>query len=208
MLHVHQLWRQDGADGSWINRSVSVAAGLTVDRAGVHAGGAANALERLALLGARKNRRAAIVEQNDMEVLRAVAGCHAGPERGVGVHALACGRTGQHLEHDFKVLKARQHLLNAGQGDHGAGQREAHAAVALRLHNGNRTGFGDEEIRPADGRGDGQKLLPQIPAGRGGQGLRIVRQIFQAHAAGENFAHLAAIDVQRRDDDVGGFFIA
>jgi hypothetical protein len=70
VLHLHQLRREDGADGAGIDRAVGVAAGLAVDGAGVHAGGAADALEGLALdLGRRGWRRATVVEQNDMEAL-------------------------------------------------------------------------------------------------------------------------------------------
>jgi hypothetical protein len=48
-LHVHQLRCKNGADGPWIDRSVGVAAGLAIDRAGVQAGGAADALQGLPL---------------------------------------------------------------------------------------------------------------------------------------------------------------
>jgi hypothetical protein len=49
-----------------------------------------------------------------------------------------------------------------------------------------------------------RNFLAEIGAGGGGQGLRVVGEIFEAHAAGEDLAHLAAIDVQRGNDDVRG----
>ena len=55
VLHLHQLRREDCADRPRINRAVGVAAGLPVDRAGVHAGRAADALQRLPLLGNGQN---------------------------------------------------------------------------------------------------------------------------------------------------------
>ena len=109
---------------------------------------------------------------------------------------------------DFEILEAGQHLLDAGQGNHGAGQGEAHAAVALGLDDRNAAGFGDEEVGSADGRGNGEEFLAQIGAGGVGQLLGIVGKILQAHAAGEDLAHLAAIDVQGGDDDVGGLLLA
>ena len=205
---LHQLRSENGPDGAGVDRAVGVAAGLAIDRAGVHAGRAADALEGLALPWAGKDRRTAVVEQNHMEALRAVAGSDAGPERGVGVHALAGGRARQQLQHHFEVLKARQHFFDAGQGNHGAGQGEAHAAVALRLDHGDRAGFSDQEVCAADGRGNGEKLLPQIGAGGVGEGLGIVGEILEAHAAGEDLAHLTAIHVQGRNDDVGRLILA
>ena len=109
-----------------------------------------------------------------MKALRAIAGGDASPERVVWVHALAGGGAGQHLEHDFKILEAGQHLLNAGQGDHGLRQGEAHAAVAFGLDHRDAAGFSDEKVSAADGGGDFQELLAKISAGGGGEGVRVV----------------------------------
>ena len=160
------------------------------------------------MLGPGEDRGAAVVEQNDMEALRAVAGRDAGPKRGVGIHALAGGGASQELEHDLDILETGQHLLDSGQGNQGAGQRKAHAAVALGLNHHDRAGFGDEEVGAADGRRDGQKLLAEISACRVGQNLWVVGEVLEPHAPGEDFAHLRAIDVQSGDDDVRGFFFA
>ena len=130
-----------------------------------------------------------------MEVLRAVAGGAAGPERGVGIHALAGGGAGQQLKHDLKVLEAGHDLLDAYQADQSTGQREAHAAIALGLNHGYRAGFSDQEIGAADGGGDGQKLLAKIGAGGVGQFPGIAGEVFEAHGTGKDLTHLAAIDV-------------
>ena len=68
-----------------------------------------------------------------MEALRSVARRDARPQRGVGIHTFAGGRASQHLQHHFEILETRQNLLNAGQRNEGARQREAHAAVAFGL---------------------------------------------------------------------------
>ena len=148
-----------------------------------------------------------------MKILRAVAGRDACPERGVGVHALARGAARQHLEHDFEVLKTGQDFFDAGEGDHGAGQGEAHAAVAFGFDHGDGAGLSDEEVGAADGGGDGEELVAQIGARGGGEGFRIIGEGFslifgETHAAGEDFADLAAIDVERGGDDVGGLVFA
>ena len=109
-----------------------------------------------------------------MEALGAVARRDAGPQRSVGVHAFAGGRAGQHLQHHFQILEAGQHLLNAGQGDHGLRQGEAHAAVAFGLDHRDAAGFSDEKVSAADGGGDFQELLAKISAGGGGEGVRVV----------------------------------
>jgi hypothetical protein len=207
-MHLHELRREDSADGAGIDRSVGVAASLPVDRAGVHAGSATDAAEGLTLGFFGQHPGAAVVEQDDMKALGSVAGRDPGPDRGVGIHALAGGGAGQHLEHHFKVLEAGEHLLNAGDGDHGARQGETHAAVALRLDHDDGAGFSDKEVGATDGGGDREKLLAQISAGGGGEGMGIVREILEAHGAGEDFADLAAVHVQGRDDDVGGFVLA
>ena len=151
-----------------------MSAGLAVDGAGVHAGSAADAFEGLAFDWPGEDAGAAVVEQNDVEALGAVAGSDAGPEGVVGIHALAGCGSGQNLEHDFKVTEAGHDLLNAGQGDEGAGQGEAHASVALRLDDGDRPRLGDEEVGSADGCGDIQELAAQIVACGVGEGVRIV----------------------------------
>ena len=62
MVHLHQLRGENGADGSGVDGAVGVAAGLAIDGAGVHAGGAADALEGLALAGTGEDGGAAVIE--------------------------------------------------------------------------------------------------------------------------------------------------
>ena len=143
-----------------------------------------------------------------MESLRTVAWRHAGPERGVGIHALAGCRARQHLQHHFEILETRHDFLDASQGNQGARQGEAHAAVALRLDHGDRPGFGNEEVGATDGGGNIEEFPAQIIARRRSERLRVVGKILEPHPPGKYLAHLAAIDVQRRSHDVRGFFLA
>src|ERR1017187_10338160 len=80
VLHVHQLRSENSADGAGVNRPVGMTTGLSVNRAGIEAGSTADALERLPLPGVSQDRGPAVVEQNDMEALRAVAGSYTGPQ--------------------------------------------------------------------------------------------------------------------------------
>jgi len=80
VLDADQLRYEDRADRSGVDRSVRVAAGAGVDRANVQASAAADAVERLPPDLVAKHARTAVIEQNDMELLRTVAGCNAGPE--------------------------------------------------------------------------------------------------------------------------------
>src|SRR5580693_3234635 len=95
VLHVEELRGDDGADGAGVTGSVGVAAGLAVDGAGVEAGGAADAVQRRARFRVGQDAGATVVEENDVKMLWAVVRMNAGPERVVGVHALAGGGAGQ-----------------------------------------------------------------------------------------------------------------
>ena len=79
---------EDRTDRAGVDRAVGVTAGPLVDRAHVEAGRATDAPQRLPadLVGQRPG--AAVVEQHDVHLLRAVAGGDARPDRGVGVHPL------------------------------------------------------------------------------------------------------------------------
>ena len=79
---------EDGADRARVDRAVGVPTDPLVDRAGVQAGRAADAAQRLPadLVGQRPG--AAVVEQHHVHLLRAVAGGDPGPGGGVGVHPL------------------------------------------------------------------------------------------------------------------------
>src|SRR5438477_809043 len=66
----NQLRRDDGADWSRVNRAVGMPANLLIDRTRVQAGAAANARERLPRSRMGQHSRAAIVEQDDMQLIR------------------------------------------------------------------------------------------------------------------------------------------
>ena len=158
---------EDRADRAGVDRAVGVTAGALVDRAHVEAGRAPDAPQRLAadLVGQRAG--APVVDEHDVDLLRAVAGRHARPGRGVGVHPLTGRGPRQRLEEHVEVAPRRHHLLDADHRDQHLGQRQAHPAVALGLHHDERAGVGDGEVGAADADLGAQELLPQVlPRGR------------------------------------------
>src|SRR5271156_254356 len=73
ILQAAQMGRDDRADRALVGRAVGMAADVFENRADVEARAAADAVERVALLGVGQQLRAAIVEQDDVKLLRAVA---------------------------------------------------------------------------------------------------------------------------------------
>ena len=109
---------------------------------------------------------------------------------------------GQQLQHDFKILKARNDLIDARDGDECPRQREAHPSVAFGFHDANAAGFRDKKVRAADGNGSGKKLPSQVQARGLRQILGLVAEVGKIHGAGKKFAHLVTILMQRRNNDV------
>ena len=144
-----ELRREDRADRARVDRLVGVAAGARVDRADVQAGRAADAVQRLAADLVREHVGPARVEQDEVELARAVVLAHARPDRRVRVHPLRGRGARQQLEHHLEVAPGRQHLLDPHQRDQDLRQRRAHAAVALGLDDADRARLGDREVRAA-----------------------------------------------------------
>ena len=169
-----QLRREDRADRAGIDGAVRLAAGPLVDRADVQARGAPDAAQRLAPERVGQDVGPAVVEQDQVEGLRPVAGRDAGPDRGVRVHPLRGRRAREQLEEDLEVAPRRDELLDAHDRDEDLGERQAHPAVALRLDDHDRAGLGDREVgaprpRPWRGgtsRGGGAGRPRRAPAGR------------------------------------------
>ena len=94
--------------GPGIDRAVGLAAGPLVDRADVQARGAPDAAQRLPAERVGQDVGPAVVEQDEVERLRPVAGRDAGPDRGVRVHPLGRRRARQELQEDLEVAPGRE----------------------------------------------------------------------------------------------------
>ena len=200
---------QDRADRSRVGGSVGVPAGAFVDGADVHAGAAADAVQRGAAHLVGQGGAASVVQQDQVDVLRPVVGRDAGPQRGVRVHPLAGGGPREQLHEHFEVLPARQQLLDAHDGDERFRQRQAHAPVAFGFDDGEGPGVGEGEVRAGHGHLGAEELAAQVcPGGRGEAG-RLVGQlrIHALHFAQEDVPDLAAVLVDGRDQDVAGLVV-
>ena len=169
---------------------------------------ASNAPQRLALFWLAEDRGPSVVQQNNVEVLGAVSGGDTAPERSVGVHALTGCRSSENLQHNFKILESRQDLLDTGKRDEGLWQSETHPAIALRFDDGHSPGIRNQEIGPTYCSRNLKKLATQIFTSCISERVGIVRKIRSPHALRKNLSNLAAVNVQRRNDDVRRFFVS
>jgi hypothetical protein len=199
-----EQWREHGADRPGVYRAVRVPTGPLVDGAHVEAGGAPDAPQRRPPDPVGERRRPAVVQQDDVHVLRAVAGRDAGPERRVRVHPLAGRGPGQELEEHLEVAPRRQQLLDAHHGDERLRQRQAHAAVALGLDDRERAGLRDREVRTADRDPGGEEGPAQIGTGGHGEHPRFVGEVRvdPGHVVEEDLPDLRPVPVDRRHEDV------
>src|SRR5215210_2044740 len=111
LAYPGELWREDGSYRAGVDRVVGVASGALVDWADVQARRAADAVQSLAPYLVVEHVRAAVIEEDEVELFGAVSlGCPC-PERGVRVHPL-CGRgAGEELHKDLEVSPGRYHFL-------------------------------------------------------------------------------------------------
>ena len=142
-----------------------------IDRAVVHAGAAANAAQRRTQLRVRVDARAAVVQQHQMHLARAVCFvllARAGDHVDVGGHCLAGGASSQQRQQRGQIVQPRDHLLDAGDGDVHIRRGGAHTAVALVLHQAQRAGLGDCEVDAGQADPGAAKLLAHhAPGGCG-----------------------------------------
>ncbi len=170
LLDADQRRRQHGAHRPGIHPAIGVAADRAVNRAVVHAGGAADAAQHVLEVGAQ-HRGAAVVHQHDVVFVRTVQIARpprAGGERGVDGKILPGRGARQHAQQRGAVLDRRHHLLDAGQHDVHARQGLRQVAVALVGDDDAAAGLGDQEVGAGDADIGGQEFLPQ-PGARLGQ---------------------------------------
>ena len=130
-----------------------MAAGPLVDRADVQAGAAADAVERLAADRVGQHLGAAVVEQDEVELLRAVARgdarsrtrCTGSSARPVLERGRSWRKTSKSCQVGTTFSMPMTEIRTLGQG-------QAHPAVALGLDDADRAGLGDAEVGPADRR--------------------------------------------------------
>ena len=209
-LDTGELRGQNRTNGARVGGAVGVTACTLVHGAHVHACGATDATQCLATELIGQNSGTAVIDEDDVHVLRAVTGGHTGPHGGVGVHALTGGGTGQQLQEGLVVLEGRQNLLDTHEGNQGVGQGEAHTAVTLGLHDGQGTGLSNTEVGTGNCHGGVQELVAQTVTGCLCQFCRLIGdvRVNTLNFAQEDVADFAAVAVNCGHQNVGGTVVA
>ena len=178
-----------------------------VDRAVVHAGAAADALQRLPQLLVGVGLRAAVVDQHQMHFLRSVLlalAARAGDHVEVGGDRLAGGRARQQAVQRHHVFELLDHLLDAGDRDMHVRHRRAHAAVAFVLDQAQATGFGDGEVHAGEADVGIHEFFAQHITSDLDQRIDILGVGHARHLLCEQFGDVLLGLVDRRHDDVRG----
>src|SRR5437773_186406 len=111
--------RKNAADGSAIDTAVSMAADPTIHRTGVEAGAAADTLQAFTKRR-RQNLRAAVVENDQMKLLRTIQfslTSFASEDGGINAQRLPRGAARQQFQEYRQILEARYDLFHAHDGD-------------------------------------------------------------------------------------------
>ena len=170
LTDAHEFRRDQRADGAAINPPVSVPANLAIDRAGVQARPAANAVQHLAHLGVGQRLGAAIVHHHHVHFLRTIfAGtARSGQERGVSGELLTRPGAAEQSQKNSQVGEPGNKLFDSDQRDVHSGNRGAHANVPFVLNRDHGSRLGHGEVRAAHSHAGFLKHFAQRPAGDGG----------------------------------------
>ena len=209
-LNTGKLGRKNRTNRAGIGGAVGVTTGAFIHGAHVHAGGAADAAQRLASQFIGQHGGTAVIDEDYVQVLRAVTGGYARPHGGVGVHALTGGGTRQKLQECLVVLEGGQQLLNTHERDEGIGQGQAHTAVAFGFYDGHGAGVSDTEVHARNGDLSREELLAQTVTRslRKLGGLIGNIRVNAFNLLEEDIADFAAVTVNCRNQDVRGAVFA
>src|SRR5258708_2579049 len=118
-LNAIEERRENAADRPGINAAVRMAADAAIDRTGIQARSATNALETFPEWR-RQDLRAAVVQDHEVELVGSIqlAGAsRSGNESGVYRQGLARGGAGEKLDEEGKAFHPRNDLLRPQKGD-------------------------------------------------------------------------------------------
>ncbi|CAB5673564.1 Uncharacterised protein [Aeromonas hydrophila] len=194
------------ADGPRVDGAVGVAADAGIDRAVVHASTAADALQGLAQLFVPIGLAAAVVEQHQVHLVRAVqlpCPARAADDVEIGGDGLAGGRAGQGTVKRRHVGEELHHLLDAGDGHVHFRHSGAHAPVALVLDEAQAAGLRHREVDAGEPHAGAAKLFAQGPPPGLDQGVHIGGGGKAFEVMGEGVTHLLLVLVDGGHDDVG-----
>ena len=142
------------------------------------------------------------VDDHDVALVRRPRRVGAAKVCAVGGDRLAGGRACEQAQEDAGIRGGRDQLLDAHAGDVQRRQGGAEIGVALVGADDDRAGLGDGEVdagQPGLGR---EEALAQVGACGAGQAQRIVLTLGRAEMLMEQFADLAALEMDGRHHDV------
>ena len=195
--------RQDRADRPGHRRFVAVAAAAAIDRAGVHARAAANAVERAAEFVAAQDFAAAVVDQHDVHF---AARPRAVKVRRIRRDRLAGRRTGQQpQEHAQVVRRAGISFSIPMQAMCSFGSETPRSALPSLVQTTKPPVSAMAKLTPVRPASACMNLSPQVLPGRFGQILADrSRPSRCAQMFVEQLADVLLLHVDRRQHDVAG----
>ncbi len=153
ILKPAQMRCDDRANRPLISRAVTVTADVFENRANIQTGAATDAVQRVTLFGVRQQFRAAVVQQHDVKLLRAVGFARLSRpaiKRVVAGDGLPRARRRQHGQEQGEVGKSGQNLFNPDNRHVHFRQRSGQPGIAFIFRDGNHARFGDGKVRAAD----------------------------------------------------------
>src|SRR5438552_3389961 len=191
---------QDRADGPRDGHAIAVASAAAIDRAGVQAGRAADALERVAVLLAREDPAAPVIDDHDVH-----RGARAGAVevRGVRGDRLPRGAAREQPEEDRQLPRRGNQLLHAHAGDVDGRQRGAEVRIALVRADHYASRGGDGEVHAGEAGLGSQELLAQVRARRLRELLRIGEAARRPQLVVEQLPDRLLLAMDGRHHDVG-----
>src|SRR5437879_13603596 len=126
MIHAQELRGEDGADRSRIYPGETVTADFAVHGAVIQARPTPDAIERFTLFAVGQYFGAAIIEKDDVKLFRSVnftITTWTRQKRGVNGQGLAGGTAPEQFQKHRQILRARDELLDAGDGNVNLGSR-------------------------------------------------------------------------------------
>src|SRR5438874_1545017 len=191
---------EDRADGARDGHAIAVASAAAVDRAGVQAGRAADALGRVAVLPAREDPAAPVIDEHDVH-----RGAWAGAVevRGVRGDRLPRGAAREQPEEDRQLPRRGNQLLHAHASDVDGRQRGAEVRIALVGADHHASRGGDGEVHAGEAGLGSQELLAQVRARRLRELLRIGEAARRSQLVVEQLPDLLLLEMDGRHHDVG-----
>ena len=174
LIKILHVWRYHTTDRSTVRGSVSMSADVFVDRTGIQASTAADAVKAFTLLGVGENIRSSVVKQNDIHLFRTIRLvwlARTAYDRIVYGHLLTCPESRQQGPEKCEVIQGRNDFFDACHDDMDFRPCATKPAVTFILRDGDAARFRYDEIRSGDAHFGRDVFAAQIVSGDHGEFL-------------------------------------